>query len=230
MCWMCDNPEATFADYVDAVVQPVIDRCGWAVQSVGSTGLRAPLSYTVGLSRRGLPELVVTGLSVAASGAVLNAAARLLQHRDPPRPGDLLGVEGRCFEVVDVPHPEAHLFVATGLYGEADVEALQLVWADATQRWRGSGGTAAGAGDNRSWARAHDGHGCDPPVQQNAPPPSASASAGGTSTAGSAPARTSSSPETATGSTSCGRSWTSRTTSWSPPRRTTPRTPRAPCR
>jgi hypothetical protein len=129
MCWMCDNPEATFADYADDVVQPMIDRFGWAVQSVERTGMRAPFSYTVGLTRRDLP------------------AAQLLHERALPQPGEVLTVAGHGFEVVAVPHPEAHLFIATGLYGEGAVTALQLVWADAQQRWpwdRGHGGGRGG--------------------------------------------------------------------------------------
>jgi hypothetical protein len=147
MCWMCDNPEATFADYADDVVQPMIDRFGWAVQSVERTGMRAPFSYTVGLTRRDLPELVLTGQTPSSSAAVLNDAAQLLHERALPQPGEVLTVAGHGFEVVAVPHPEAHLFIATGLYGEGAVTALQLVWADAQQRWpwdRGHGGGRGG--------------------------------------------------------------------------------------
>jgi hypothetical protein len=147
MCWMCDHPKATLADYADVVVQPMIDRFGWAVQSVERTGIHAPFSYTVGLTRRGLPELVITGRGAAASARVLNAAARRLQQQELPRPGELLEVQGRGFEVVELSHPEAHLFVAIGLYGEDAVTALQLVWADEQRRWpweRGHGGGRGG--------------------------------------------------------------------------------------
>jgi hypothetical protein len=136
MCWMCDHPGATFADYADDVVQPMIDRYGWAVQGVQRSALHAPFSYTVGLTLRGLPELVVTGRGAVASAIVLNDAARLLVDRAAaPEPGALLAVGGGQLEVVSLPHPEAHLFVATGLFGEDVVSALQLVWADAQQRW-----------------------------------------------------------------------------------------------
>ncbi len=130
MCWMCDRPDATFADYVDEVLQPMIDRFGWAIQAVGGSRVHAPFSYTVGLTRRGLPELVVTGKPPAEAAAVLNGLARRLRHA--PLPGEL--VDGR-FEVVELPHPEAHLFVATGLYGEHAVRGRQLVWADEQGRW-----------------------------------------------------------------------------------------------
>lgn len=83
MCWMCDHPEATFADYVDDLLQPVIDRCGWAVQGVGGSKVRAPFSYTVGLTLRRLPELVVTGKPQVEAGQILNDMAREVLARRP---------------------------------------------------------------------------------------------------------------------------------------------------
>lgn len=129
MCWMCDHPDATFGDYVDEVLQPVIDRCGWAVQGVAGSAVRAPFSYTVGLTLRGMPELVVTGKPLVEAGRILNGAAQ----RSLAGPRALARAPG--FEVVVLPHPEAHLFVATGLFGEHRVRALQLVWADEQGAW-----------------------------------------------------------------------------------------------
>ena len=129
MCWMCDHPDATFADYADEVLQPIIDRCGWAVQGVGGSRIHAPFSYTVGLTLRGLPELVITGKKPVEAGRILNGIAQ----RTLVGPGAGERVVG--FEVVVLPHPEAHLFVATGLFGERRVSAVQLVWADARGVW-----------------------------------------------------------------------------------------------
>jgi hypothetical protein len=78
---------------------------------------------------------------------VLNDGARLLHQRELPQPEELLEVEGRALEVVALPHPETHLFIATGLYCEEAVTALQLVWADEQRRWpweRGHGGGRGG--------------------------------------------------------------------------------------
>lgn len=131
MCWLCDHPDATFATYVDEQVQPMIDQRGWAVQSVTSTSTRARFRYTVGLTVLGLPELVVTGRP--PHGAVLlNALAPRIGEA---KPGTQLRWHGIALEVVDVPHPEAHLFTATGLYGEDRVRARQLAWADSQGRW-----------------------------------------------------------------------------------------------
>jgi hypothetical protein len=144
---MCDHPEATFADYVDELVQPMIDRCGWAVQAVGGSRLHAPFSYTVGLTLRGLPELVVTGKTPADAAGMLNAVATYVIEQQVPQPGETIGgCDSGLFEVVGLPHPEAHLFVATGLYGEAVVQALQLVWADDRGRWPWDVGHRGGRG------------------------------------------------------------------------------------
>lgn len=73
MCWMCDHPEATAEEYLDEVYGIMLMH-GWAVQHVECE--RRPFAYTVGLTRRGLPELVVTGLSPRRGQRLLNIAAR----------------------------------------------------------------------------------------------------------------------------------------------------------
>ena len=136
MCWSCDNPIKTFHDFVDEVVQPAIDRRGWFVQAV-TGGRRAPFAYTVGLTTPGLPELVLTGMTHSRSTQLVNGmAAHWLHAEPPPAHGEHVDTRwGHCLEVVDVPHPEAHLFTATAMYGEAAVAAQQLVWADDRGRW-----------------------------------------------------------------------------------------------
>jgi hypothetical protein len=146
VCWMCEHPDATFADYVDEVLQPTIDRCGWAVQGVGATRIHASFSYTVGLTLQGLPELVITGKELAEAGRLLNDVAGYLTLGSLPRAGETVCycAGSLHFEVVEMPHPEAHLFVATGLFGEARVKALQLVWADPQGSWPWDAGYRGG--------------------------------------------------------------------------------------
>src|SRR5687767_12106802 len=133
MCWSCDNPDG---DYLAEVVLPTIERCGWMVQAVSG---RPRLAYTVGLTERGLPELVTTGLAPARAHVLLNsvAAAGLVLV-----PGESVQVGEQVLEVVEVPHPDAHLFTALALYGDA-LRAVQLVWADERGHW--------------PWCRAHRG-------------------------------------------------------------------------
>ena len=148
MCWMCDNPGKTDDDYLAEVVVPAIERCGWFVQAVLGGKRHAPFAYTVGLTAHGLPELVVTGMAHYRSGALLNGMAGHWLHADVlPVPGQHVDVrDGRCLEVVEVPHPDAHLFVATRLFGRDGVTAQQLVWADSRGRWPWQVGHRAGRG------------------------------------------------------------------------------------
>ena len=75
----------------------------------------------MGLTEAGLPELVVTGLADLRSAELLNAVAFHYLHADPvPEHGDRIRLnDGPCLEVVTVPPPDAHLFVARNLYGDA---------------------------------------------------------------------------------------------------------------
>ena len=55
MCWLCENPGATRADYL-AHLRDLIVRHGWIVQGVERDGPHPPWSYTAGLTEPGLPE------------------------------------------------------------------------------------------------------------------------------------------------------------------------------
>jgi hypothetical protein len=125
---MCDNPSATFDDYLEEVVRPVVVRSGFAVQATESHGV--PIAYTVGLTERGAAELVVTGKPPHDAYDLL---AAVLAGEETPTPG------GRC-DLVTGPALWAHqvlrpqsLVVAASLYPR--LSALQLVWADALGRW-----------------------------------------------------------------------------------------------
>ena len=127
MCWMCDHPEATVQEWLDAV-REMVQKHGWAVQFVESD--RMAYAYTVGLHERGLPELLVTGLSPKRATHLLNSVADYLVDGGKPLPGELISIAGGPpLEVVQVQHPDAHMNVAVALYGP-DVRALQLVWPD----------------------------------------------------------------------------------------------------
>ena len=87
MCWICDHPGATRADYLDHV-RRVIARYGWAVQDVARDRVHPPWAYTVGLTTFGQPELVATGLSRRRAADLLNGVAEHLLHAAAPRPGE----------------------------------------------------------------------------------------------------------------------------------------------
>jgi hypothetical protein len=132
MCWQCDHPDKTAADYLDHVYGIVL-RNGWAVQYVEDE--RRPFAYTVGLTERGLPELMMTGVCPECARQSLNSAARKALNGDLLAPGMQITLpDGQLVEVVYVTHPNAHLGCAVGMFGER-VTALQLVWADGQGRW-----------------------------------------------------------------------------------------------
>ena len=134
MCWECDHPESSHQDYLDHM-QGLIDRFGWAVVGVESDGIHPPLAYTLGLTLRGKPELVVTGLPPQRATLLLNAAASRVVDTAVLRPGDEILVEGGpLMEVVRVDEPSAHLFAAVEFYGPG-IQALQLAWADDRGHW-----------------------------------------------------------------------------------------------
>jgi hypothetical protein len=142
---MCDHPGATRADALDHMAG-LVEQYGWAIQFVERDRDRPPFAYTLGLTLRGLPELVVTALSARRSWQLLNEEAARVVVEGPPRQGQRLVLsDGRAAEVVALPHPDAHLFVATDLYGP-HVRALQLARADDRGRWPWEVGHRAGRG------------------------------------------------------------------------------------
>src|SRR5487761_921284 len=128
MCWFCDHPDATRADYLD-LVREKIARFGWATQHVERDQIHPPWSYTVGLTAFDKPELVVTGLPMHRASALLH---RLADHTLPPgipNPGYIKLLNGPCIQIVEVAEPAAHLDVAVDLFGPR-IRAIQAVHAD----------------------------------------------------------------------------------------------------
>jgi hypothetical protein len=143
MCWMCDNPGSTIDDYL-AEIRVKIRRRGWTVQYVEDD--RVPYAYTVGMTRRRLPEFLMTGLSPQRALRLLGGVAESAGDIKVPTPGERLTLGGPTLvEVVEVEHPDAHMNAATALYG-SEVRALQLVWADWRGRWPWSPGFNNGRG------------------------------------------------------------------------------------
>jgi hypothetical protein len=112
----------------------VIDRFGWGVLHVGAgpSSAEPRLSYTVGLTDLGHPEVVTVGLPFEAAEKFLNLVgetvragsrwehgARTERFTDSDSPVVFLRVEDT-----------SRLAAVEQLYGR--VEALQLVWPDST--------------------------------------------------------------------------------------------------
>ena len=64
MCWLCEHPEATRQERLD-YFRGVLDKQPWIVVNVHEERYRPPYSYTLGLTDRELPELVITGLRIS---------------------------------------------------------------------------------------------------------------------------------------------------------------------
>jgi Domain of unknown function (DUF4262) len=132
VCWQCDNPDKTQADYLD-VLRAGIAEHGWVVQYVEDD--RMPFAYTIGLHERRLPELVVSGLGAPRAQWLLNTFAKRMLAGRPPVPGNQVWLPaGTRVELVDVARPDVHLVMAVGIEGDA-ISAIQLVWADGRGRW-----------------------------------------------------------------------------------------------
>jgi hypothetical protein len=136
MCWKCDHPDATEADYFE-MIQGVIDSHGWFIQGVEKERWRPGFAYTVGLTPLGHPELLVTGKDHRVGADLLNGVAHHLVCHEAPAfiAGDRQLLRGGpAIEIVDVAEPTVHLVIAEGMYG-SDVRAVQLVYADDHGRW-----------------------------------------------------------------------------------------------
>lgn len=116
----------------------LVRRYGWAVQHVVPGGDEPGFSYTVGLARVGLPELVVFGHGQDCAHDLLNAVAGRLwdgaPYRDDALVDDVL-VRGSLMLVRAV-DTTRHLVWAHELAaGRWPVDAWQLVLPDAEGRW-----------------------------------------------------------------------------------------------
>ena len=145
MCWQCDHPGSTRADYLEHL-RKLVACHGWAVQGVARDRIRPPWAYTVGLTEAGRPELAVTGLPLRRAAQLLNEVAAHVVHAAPPRPGEQIRLAGGpLIEIVRITEPAVHLVINSELYGSG-VTALQLVHADDRGRWPWEVGYRGGRG------------------------------------------------------------------------------------
>jgi Domain of unknown function (DUF4262) len=132
MCWQCDNPDKTQADYLNRLRKEIASH-GWVVHYVEDE--RMPFAYTIGLHQRGLPELLTTGLDPRRAGWLLNTFAKRALADRRPVPGNQVWLPAATrVELVGVARPDVHLVMAVGIEGP-DISAIQLVWADGRGRW-----------------------------------------------------------------------------------------------
>ena len=148
MCDLCEGGDLSFEEYYAQVIRPKMDEYGWYIQYI--LGGRSPaFAYTIGLTEHGFPErsfpeLIVTGVTQEEAATLLNTGGDVLHQRDL-RHGQRVTIAGRRVEIVELPHPEAHLLFADDVYGP-ELQAIQLVYADESGIWPWSRGYRGGAG------------------------------------------------------------------------------------
>lgn len=123
---MSDSPAQALADLRDLVA-----RHGWAIRHVlpDETTAQASFSYTVGLTARGWPELITTGLPAAVADTFIRNAIDVQAENGPFRPGDRTDELTESGHVVFITVSDLRgMTAATEIVGA--FSALQLVWPD----------------------------------------------------------------------------------------------------
>lgn len=115
-------------------IERFLESPGWAVIGVlpDRPNNIPGFSYTVGLTARGLPELITVGLPSDAAHLILNAAARLLLAGNRFEPGQRLHDLANfplTIRVVDDADARSTGYAAVRRYPEG-CRFLQLVWPD----------------------------------------------------------------------------------------------------
>ena len=144
MCDMCDagigdDPDrrAEYFRELDARIRRVVDAGGWLVQSVEAGPGTPAMSYTVGLTEFGHPELVVFGLGPRGSAALLHPLGDAVRSGVDLRSARI-SLSDAPLRVFDVPNSADLLLVANGYYGRPPwdpVPALQVVYPDRYGTW-----------------------------------------------------------------------------------------------
>ena len=126
-----------------------IDAYGWAVRNVSDSDPAKCLSYTVGLTAHGHPEVLMTGLPPEVGTAFLNIVGEIVV-----REGGRFAAGEATTELADGPAmpvlsvlDKTDLTAAEAIYG--DVQALQIVWTDSAGRLPWEPGYANPPGSQR---------------------------------------------------------------------------------
>lgn len=123
-CECCANGLESFLEKVDDLTQ----RFGFAVVAVDN---EAAMSYTVGLTALGLPEIVVFGLPQDVARHLLNAAGTLLRERRLPTdtPVEEIANLPLVFKSIPADVAEENLRVAAAR-AKGPIAALQMIFPD----------------------------------------------------------------------------------------------------
>lgn len=124
--------------YLDRL-RALVDKHGWAVQGVGAdveAGVPG-FAYTVGLAKKGLPELIVLGLPMDAAQPILNTLARRMVDGESFEDGsDIIEAANLPLrlQTLEGAHLRNWVRFADLMNGEP-VGVRQLVWPDRDGRF-----------------------------------------------------------------------------------------------
>lgn len=124
-------------------IQALIEEHGWAVQGVLPTADDPDpgFGYTVGLTLKGLPEIIIFGLSAELMHSTLNQVAFHMVDHGPHHAGQVIdylfggGYDPIAVQVDPEHFDEEYLTVAGRMYGDLNLSALQLVIPDKEHRF-----------------------------------------------------------------------------------------------
>lgn len=136
---MTSHPNAT--EYLERL-QQLIDTHGWAVQAVTT---KPSFAYSVGLTERGLPELVICGMPLNIAQHLINdLATRLTQGalslEQGRRYDDVLQRFDVVFRPLTTTQIQHHLGAVRALYSDRAVGAWQMLWPDPKGKLPGEAG------------------------------------------------------------------------------------------
>jgi hypothetical protein len=107
-----------------------VARYGWSVTMVEGDLFSPSFGYTVGLTEKRHPELLVTGRDTRETYTMLSGlTALVLCHGHELKPGTILEPPGRRIYLTTMNSPQNILLMASRIYSWR-VRALQAVWSD----------------------------------------------------------------------------------------------------
>jgi len=118
-------------DQALADIKGLVARHGWAIRHVlpDTAAAQTSFSYTVGLTFRGWPELIITGLPMAVADAFIRNAVDVQVEKGAFRAGDLTDELAESGDVMLMAADDVSGMSATTEIVGA-FSALQLVWPD----------------------------------------------------------------------------------------------------
>lgn len=131
MCDMCNG--MTAGESLDKT-RNLISRFGFTVEAVqgevDDDGIHPAFAYTIGFTRQGLPEVLLTGRPTHESYEVLGQLGNAVKRGLRLVAEICLTVAGLPLFLLPIPTPEQVLLTAGTIYRTRQIVALQAVWAD----------------------------------------------------------------------------------------------------